>query len=375
MNQKIENVFEIGSDEVEADFVSSDGTRTPYFFNGVRFETRGEFHLLGVGIDVSELKATSQSLKESRANLEIFIRLAPVALAIFGREMRYVAVSNRWLSDYKIESQDIIGKSHYEVFDDIPSRWKDVYRRAMAGEEIQADEDCFLRSNGTIQWLHWKVSPWRDQHGSIGGIVIFSEDITRRRDAEERTAISEERLRLALSAAQMGIFDWDLSTNKIVWSGGHEKLWGFAPGEFDGTYKTFESRVHVEDIDSINAEVARCMAQRATFSKEFRVVWPDQSTHWIAGTGEFEFDALGKAVRMRGVVTETTARKQLEQQYYHAQRMEAIGQLAGGISHDFNNLLTVIGGMAELTLLNLSRVSHSFEWSVKLSMQAGGQQL
>jgi PAS domain S-box-containing protein len=132
--------------------------------------------------------------------------------------------------------------------------------------------------------------------------------------ALEALQLSEERLRLALDAARLGTFDWDLSNNRITWSRWHEEMWGVKPGEFGGTYEAFSERVHADDLPGVNAEVARCIAARERFACEFRVVWPDGSVHWIASHGRFEFRADGQPRRMRGAVIEITERKRVEEQ-------------------------------------------------------------
>ncbi|HZX30580.1 MAG TPA: ATP-binding protein, partial [Rhodocyclaceae bacterium] len=138
-----------------------------------------------IGRAADLLKERSASLEESQEKLQLFIRYAPAALAMFDREMRYLAVSRRWLEDYGLGDRDILGQSHYEVFPDIPEQWKAIHRRGLAGEVIRADEDLFRRDDGSAQWVRWELRPWHTTDGSVGGIVIFSEDITRDKEAQE----------------------------------------------------------------------------------------------------------------------------------------------------------------------------------------------
>jgi PAS domain S-box-containing protein len=135
-----------------------------------------------------------------------------------------------------------------------------------------------------------------------------------RAQAEHDLRVSDERARLALDAARLGTFDWEVPQNKIVWSSRHEQLFGFAPGEFGGTYESFADRVHHQDLPGVSAEVARCMASHESFLHEFRVVRPDGSTRWIEARGEFHFNSSGLAQRMRGVVLDTTERRRAEEQ-------------------------------------------------------------
>lgn len=145
------------------------------------------------------------------------------------------------------------------------------------------------------------------------------EEQVKTRTAELQQAMAdlqagEERLRLALEAAHMGTFDWDIPNNRIVWSVGHEKLWGFQPGEFRGTYEDFSRPVHPEDLPGIQKAIESSLAARTPFSREYRVRWPDGSLHWVSGLGRFEYDATGAPMRMRGVVLEITERKLAEEQ-------------------------------------------------------------
>lgn len=128
---------------------------------------------------------------ESEARLRLFIDHAPAALAMLDREMRYLAVSRRWLKDYGLDDCELLGRSHYEIFPEISEAWRDVHRRVLAGEVLRADEERFVRYDGTAQWLRWEVRPWYTSDGAVGGIVIFSEDITERKEAEGKARQGE----------------------------------------------------------------------------------------------------------------------------------------------------------------------------------------
>ncbi len=140
----------------------------------------------------------------------------------------------------------------------------------------------------------------------------LQQDIDLRRQTELALGESEARLRLALDAAHMGTFDWDIPNNHITWSRGHEELWGLKFGEFDGSYAQAIKRLHPDDAPGMEAEIARCMAAHAPLLREFRVVWPDGSMHWISSWGEFAFDVNNRPLRMRGVVVDISARKEIE---------------------------------------------------------------
>ncbi|MEG4517694.1 MULTISPECIES: response regulator [unclassified Microcoleus] len=122
-------------------------------------------------------------------------------------------------------------------------------------------------------------------------------------------AISEERLRLAIEASKMGTWDWNVLTGEVVWSEGHELLFGLEKGSFPGTYEAFFACIHQDDQASIAGAVALALENKIEYQYEFRVIWPDGSLHWIAGRGKFFDDDTGKSVRSIGVVWDITDRK------------------------------------------------------------------
>jgi PAS domain S-box-containing protein len=130
------------------------------------------------------LETQTAVLRSQQELLKIFVRHVPAAVAMLDRDMRYLQVSDRWCSDFSLDSSEMLGRSHYEIFPDIPERWKQIHRRALAGETVRAEEDPWDRESGTT-WLRWEIRPWQNQDGVQEGILIFSEDITHRKHAEE----------------------------------------------------------------------------------------------------------------------------------------------------------------------------------------------
>jgi PAS domain S-box-containing protein len=130
------------------------------------------------------LVAQAASLQAREELLRVFVKNVPAAVAMLDHDMRYLQVSDRWCSDYLRGRTQILGRSHYEMFPDMPERWKEVHRRALHGETLRADEDRW-ESGGRTRWARWEVRPWRAAEGTVGGILILTEDITRNKEAAE----------------------------------------------------------------------------------------------------------------------------------------------------------------------------------------------
>jgi PAS domain S-box-containing protein len=153
--------------------------------------------VVGVNIDVTERKRAEAALLELNHSLEaqtallqsreellkIFVKNVPAGVAMLDRDMRYLQVSDRWCADYSVDSSQILGRLHYEVCPDMPEHWKEVHRRALDGETLRGDEDRWDRQGS--MWVRWEILPWRMPNGLIGGILLFAEDITHRKQMED----------------------------------------------------------------------------------------------------------------------------------------------------------------------------------------------
>lgn len=150
--------------------------------------------MVGVNWDVTSERVTEMALVESKALLDLFVRHAPVAIAMFDTEMRYLQTSEQWVTDYKLTGQPLIGRSHYEVFPDIPERWKAIHQRVLAGATERCAEDPFPRASGGTVWLQWEARAWHHGDGTVGGLVFFTQDISARKYMEQLLETRKERL-------------------------------------------------------------------------------------------------------------------------------------------------------------------------------------
>lgn len=135
-------------------------------------------------IDITKRKLAEEKLLRSKEVLRIFVEHSPASIAMFDCDMKYLVASHRFLVDYNLGHQDIIGRSHYEVFPEISERWREIHRRCLAGAVEKAENDLFPRSDGTEDWVRWEIRPWYENQGEIGGIILFSEVITERKKIE-----------------------------------------------------------------------------------------------------------------------------------------------------------------------------------------------
>jgi PAS domain S-box-containing protein len=145
----------------------------------------GSVHLITVARDITERKQAEDALKRNEHVLRLFVEHSPASIAMFDRDMRYIVASRRYITDYRLPDQDLTGRSHYEVFPEIPEHWKEIHRRCLAGTVEKMEEDPFPREDGTLDWVRWEIRPWYEETGRIGGIILFSEVITERKQIQD----------------------------------------------------------------------------------------------------------------------------------------------------------------------------------------------
>jgi PAS domain S-box-containing protein len=165
--------------------------------------------MLGVVQDITDRKQAEQErehllAREQSANqtLQRFIERTPTAVVMLDQEMRYLFASHRWMQEYAPTYTDLRGLSHYEVMGDVPEHWREVHQRCLAGATERCEEDYYVRADGSGHWLYWEILPWYTSGGDIGGIILFVENITERKQANQERENLLERERAAREAAE-----------------------------------------------------------------------------------------------------------------------------------------------------------------------------
>jgi two-component system cell cycle sensor histidine kinase/response regulator CckA len=305
--------------------------------------------------EIVERKQAEAALRQERDRAKRCLDTAEVILLALDLEGR-ITMINRWGCHLLGRpEEELIGRDWIATC--LPERIRPAltskFQSLLAGN-VAAVENPILMRSGEERLIEWCNTLLRDDKGQVIGTFSSGTDISERNRVVEALRTAEERMRFALEAARVGIWDMDFTTGILRWSPILEAQYGLPPNTFGRTFDAFVACVHPDDRAQLLETLERVTRSGADFSLPHRTRWPDGTVRWLSGAGRIHLGANGEPVRAVGITQDVTERRALEAQYQEAQKMEAVGRLAGGVAHDFNNLLTAILGYCELLLADLA---------------------
>jgi len=264
--------------------------------------------------DVTDRKRAEQEHEESRTLLQTVF--SSVDLGVFvvdvttGGEFRFVEINPAYERLIGVPVAEVRGRCPRQLVPLIPAEMAECLRASFRrGTEafgpIEYEEPFFVRRR--LLWLLTRLAPVRDAAGNVVRLVGRSLDITERKSVELRFQSLTERLQLATEAAQLGIWDHDLTQNRIVWDKRMHALHGLSTLTFDGTFRSWREQVHPDDRDRVERELREATVNRAPFMTSFRICWPDGTVRELRSCAHVQRDPAGRAIRMVGVNWDVTA--------------------------------------------------------------------
>ncbi|MBI1251475.1 MAG: PAS domain-containing protein [Alphaproteobacteria bacterium] len=305
----------------------------------------------GAAIDETPLVRALGATAGQAERLADWVDAAPVALAMFDRDMRYLRVSPQWIADYGLTNQVLLGRTHYEVFPEIPDRWRSLHQRCLGGETLSHPGEEFPRADGTSQWIAWEIWPWRNTGGEIAGIVMCTRDQTRELAFTRELSRMRERVTLALDSGGMVVWELDLHSGQLFIDGDPAAALGLERADLSN-WRAALACAHPDDRPALAAAWRKHVAEEAPFRVELRTHPKTGAPRWALSVAKARKSASGAVTGAVGLVLDITARKEYALALAAAKdAAEQAGRVKANflatISHEIRTPLHGVLGMAD----------------------------
>ncbi len=290
-------------------------------------------------------------LQSAGARLVNFITQSPSAMAMFDKEMRYLALSPRWAADNGLNAYDAIGKSQYEVLPEV-AEVRAINERCLKGAIERQRNYKILRADGRPRYLNFEVRPWYDDDHKIGGLIVFTEDVTREQEMIDSLKASEVRLRQSLLLSGSAAWEVDLRRKKIHYSANLADFLGRPPGE-EEVLSNIWRFIYKDDLPVVKGAWENHLKGGPPLDLDHRFLHADGHPLWVRSTVEIQKDDFGNPVRVIGMSRDISESKgieiALEKAYRVAQAADdAKTAFLATISHEIKTPIHNIGGFAEI---------------------------
>ena len=290
-----------------------DGSTFPVEVSSQSAEMGGERLIFSVVRDVSERRRAEHALRESEERFRTIANAAPALIWISDKENRCTWFNRPWLAFTGRALEDEVGEGWMEgVHPADLERYNRADREAFERRVGVSQEFRLRRHDGEYRWILEQGEPIHGPGGEFVGFAGSCVDITDRRLAEEALRQRDEQLQMALDAATMGVWIWEIPTGRIEWSPECYRVFGVTG--HDGSVESFTRMVHPDDVARLWARVEEALRTDGAYDCEFRILRGDGAVRWIANRGRGEYDAEGRPVRMVGIAMDVSERKQAEEE-------------------------------------------------------------
>lgn len=251
-------------------------------------------------MDNSQQNKLAKTQKGKDNHYKTFIEQSPFSMAMFDLNMYCLAASKIWVEEFGLSDKDIFGHSHYELFPEIGDDWKAVHQACFKGEIKQSEEEKFIRADGTIHWIKWDARPWYKDDGTIGGLLIYSQDISKLKKEETLKKSLESFLDQTNEIARIGFWELDVFQNTLFWSKVTKEIVEVSSDYVPDLESAFNLYKEGESRQKIMHAAGEAFKTAMQYDLELEIITAKEKTIWVRAIGRSEFKD-GVCVRLFGV--------------------------------------------------------------------------